>query len=274
MEELINFLDIHYVRISSLAEEEIFNIEFRKLNLSVHSFNNVPINNSSRYFKSIIHEKSKQCNNTEHIKKCFENRRVLLLFDYFDMIKEIMEKQPKEINITIPEGYIIDEENSSLKDGIVKFKQLSNIPFEKIGHKIDGYWINHRNIICKVDGLLPTTGAKNVFKTEQLAKKAFAIAQISQWMPQYGGAITDKEWENYDVKYTIYRDKNVIACNTTHSLYGFLAFRTREFRNKFLKEHESLIRDYLMIAPTKKEIPEYTMEELTFKVGHKFKIKR
>ena len=154
-----------------------------------------------------------------------------------------------EIKIEIPEGFEIDLKNSSLKDGVVKFKYLSDIPFEKIGHDIDGYWIsNDDDTLISIEGFKPKTGAKSIFKTEKLAKKSLAIAQISQWIPQYGGEIIDEEWKDMGLcKYAISRQKNKVCLLDVYDTYYFLSFSTAKHRADFLKNHRQLVLDYLMV---------------------------
>lgn len=74
------------------------------------------------------------------------------------------------------------------------------------------------------------------------------MAQISQLMPYYGGEITDEEWEDRSIrKYIIFRRTSYIGGYDTYSNYEFLAFRTAEQRDEFLKNNEQLVKDYLMI---------------------------
>ena len=71
---------------------------------------------------------------------------------------------------------------------------------------------------------------------------------ISQLMPYYGGAITYDEWEDYMVcKYYIYRSGNELSVNNVRYSYSYLAFRTEEDRDKFLKHNEQLVKEYLMM---------------------------
>lgn len=91
----------------------------------------------------------------------------------------------------------------------------------------------------------------NVFATKTLAKRALAMARISQKMAndeRFGGVITDEEWCRYIPKYTIGRGFGKIhKVDDIFASYRFLAFHTREQRDLFLKENEQLIKDYFMI---------------------------
>jgi hypothetical protein len=92
---------------------------------------------------------------------------------------------------------------------------------------------------------------RNTFATEKLVKSALAMARISQIMvndPRFGGAVTDKEWEDdLTSKWIIQRNGGTIVPNTWCSHYHFLAFHTKEQRDLFLRENEDLVKDYLMI---------------------------
>ena len=87
---------------------------------------------------------------------------------------------------------------------------------------------------------------ENVFIDEKHAKSALAMAQISQLMPYYGGAITDEEWKYSTRKYVISRYKNTIIDDYAVNLYYFLAFHTEEQRDSFYRNNEQLVKDYLM----------------------------
>ena len=160
-----------------------------------------------------------------------------------------MENQT-ELNISIPEGYEIDKEKSSFekivfkkkekkvltwKDLIGKFRLQSSVYISTIGEIISSSYGAYSN------------NDRNLFIDKKHAKSALAMAQISQLMPYYGGAITDEEWGDSTRKYVISRYKNTIIDDYKVSLHHFLAFHTEEQRDMFYKYNESLIKDYLMI---------------------------
>ena len=81
-----------------------------------------------------------------------------------------------------------------------------------------------------------------------LPTPALAMAQISQLMSFYGGAITEEEWEDDSFfKYTIERYKNTVYLDGHSTMYTFLAFHTEEQRDSFYKNNKQLVHDYLMI---------------------------
>jgi len=81
-----------------------------------------------------------------------------------------------------------------------------------------------------------------------LPTPALAMAQISQLMSFYGGAITEEEWEDDSFfKYTIERYKNTVYLDGHCTMYTLLAFHTEEQRDSFYKNNKQLVHDYLMI---------------------------
>lgn len=161
-------------------------------------------------------------------------------------------KEIKEIKISVPEGYEIDKENSSLE--CIKLKKKESISWRNKENKgdepIKGYWIDQISMIMLVNCPHHKKN-RNVFASKKLAESALAMAQISQILEhdkRFGGAITVDEWEDgRQIKYIIIRANNEFTCSTTYNLYQFLAFHTPEQRDLFLKENLDLINKYLMI---------------------------
>lgn len=90
------------------------------------------------------------------------------------------------------------------------------------------------------------------FATKKQAKSALAMAMISQIMANdiehFGGVVTDKEWDNNEYKYVIYRHKNIISKAYAVGQYDFLAFHTEAQRDLFLEKYRDLVKDFLMIG--------------------------
>lgn len=158
------------------------------------------------------------------------------------------------INIVVPEGYEIDEENSTFE--CIKFKKIKEekniVPFRKdISRNIVGYYITITSDIALLS-CFNNTSNRNVFATLKQTKSALAMAQISQIMAndeRFGGVVNDKEWGcNHINKYVINRIKNSVKTDMCYTYYTFLAFHTKEQRDLFLKENEDLVKDYLMIS--------------------------
>ena len=149
----------------------------------------------------------------------------------------------KDINL---EEYEISEQKD--KEIIVLKKKKSKYPtWEGLGN-ISGVFIGVGSKFFKASGVPVSNNNRNIFLTEKHAKSALAMAQISQLMPYYGGGVTAGEWGDSTVtKYILHVFKNKVIKEITCDRKEFLAFRTAEQRDEFLKDNEQLVKDYLMI---------------------------
>lgn len=157
-----------------------------------------------------------------------------------------------EVPIPCPSGMEIDSEKSVLTDGVFtvvfKEKEREVLTWEDIP-ALSGYYIDDDSTIMKesreADRLYACDA--RIALTEKHCKKMLAVAQISQLMPYYGGAITDAEWQKNCVKFSIERDAGALLRPERVSRYSFLAFHTRGQRSCFLKYNERLVKDYFMM---------------------------
>ena len=161
-----------------------------------------------------------------------------------------MTNDVKQVKITVPEGYEIDRENSTLE--CIKFKKKFENKFRGSGKPIKGFR-------PAINGAVGRCGdfyegghfSYLIFSTEKEAQSILAMAQLSQIIAndvRFGGPITDDEWcDSFIVKYTIQRWKNIYKIGCTQHLYCFLAFHTLEQRDLFIKENKDLIKQYFMI---------------------------
>ena len=108
-------------------------------------------------------------------------------------------------------------------------------------------------VISEIVKVLNTETNYDVFATEKQTKSVLAMSRISQIMANdianFGGVITDEEWNNDEWKFVIYRNGSCICiCKTAiiHD-YHFLAFYTEKQRDLFLKIYPQMAKDYLMI---------------------------
>lgn len=152
-----------------------------------------------------------------------------------------------EVKIKVPEGYEIDKENSTFE--CIKFKPIKVInKWEEI-ENICGFYIDNMSKILFTENHCTASHNQNVFIDAKHAKAALAMAKISQLMPYYGGAFTQDEWENANIiKYTITKLGKSIEANSHWNNYHFLAFRTKEDMDRFIKHNSSLIRDYFLLG--------------------------
>ena len=153
-----------------------------------------------------------------------------------------------EIKISVPEGYEIDKENSTLE--CIRFKPVQKRRWrDNTKQSVTGFYISAISNIAPFSGKY-TKDSYNIFATQKQAKSALAMARISQIMAndeRFGGVVTDKEWRNVNLKYAIIRHLNQIETMEVWYTYYFLAFHTEEQRDLFLQENEDLVRDYLML---------------------------
>ena len=171
-----------------------------------------------------------------------------------EMFDENYNMEQKDFTILIPRGYELDKEMSTFEKIVLKKKENDVKTWnDLVGKQIpDGSkWIDASGDMMKIYGKLGACD-KNVFIDEKHAKSALAMAQISQLMPYYGGAITDEEWLDDKDKYVIMKLKNIIVTSMYSNTFYFLAFHTEEQRNDFLKYNEQLVKDYLMIKENEK----------------------
>lgn len=157
----------------------------------------------------------------------------------------------KEFKVNVPEGYEIDEENSTFE--CIKFKPIGERWRDK-NSEITGYFLSGNCVRCLPADFHEKWDYDNhdTFATEKQAKSALAMAQISQIMAndkRFGGVVTDEEFKDENVWiYSINRNKNNIGMY--QGFYGvdhFLSFHTLEQRDLFLEENKDLVKDYLMI---------------------------
>lgn len=163
-----------------------------------------------------------------------------------------MNNETKKLQIQIPNGYVVDTENSDLVNGIIKFKPIAKRWRDDESQHIEGYFIHSSNSdISGVYNMVNSPWNHNVFAEEKMAKSALAMARISQIMKydkRFGGVVTDEEWSDASsLKYTMIRHQNSIRREYAGLSYNFLAFHTEEQRDLFLDENEDLIKEYLMI---------------------------
>jgi len=156
--------------------------------------------------------------------------------------------------IEIPEGYSgIDVEKSDFDKGIIIFKKRQEVPWKDNNPGINGFYIDDDNrIIHQESSIKWIERNRNIFATEEEAKSAQAMAELSQIIAndrRFGGPITGVEWSYAKyTKYIINRIDNTVGYTRyTNNCYFFLAFHTEEQARLFLEENEDLIKKYYMI---------------------------
>lgn len=136
----------------------------------------------------------------------------------------------KTINIEIPSGHEIDQENSNLSEGKIVFREVKKTltkTWEELGI-ISGYYVNSNS---KIELYCFKTQQinRNVFATKELAEASIALAQLSQLREEYRQG-WKPDWKNYDQKKYIIRSED-----------SFLSFKSAEIRDEFLNNFRDLI---------------------------------
>lgn len=151
----------------------------------------------------------------------------------------------KELNIVVPDGYEIDEENSTLNK--ILFKQIKPISWEHL-NSITGYYVISNSEVRSASSFDPKKSDKNIFKTEDQAKAAIALAKISQLIPLYikryyeENPYWEPDWVRSDYKYCIGVINDSFYVISYLHLRFFIAFPTEEIAEKFLSEQAVLLR--------------------------------
>lgn len=106
---------------------------------------------------------------------------------------------------------------------------------------IKGYYINNNNETTKSYTLKCDHLSKDVFRTEEQALAAIALAQLSQLMYVYNDGWEPNYEEVTQTMYVIYFRGNKIFRNVFMSARSFLVFKTSEIRDQFLTNFRDLI---------------------------------
>ena len=117
---------------------------------------------------------------------------------------------------------------------------------------VNGYYIDTDNKLVKQSSRIPWLKCHhNIFATEEEAKSAQAMAELSQIIAndeRFGKPFTDKEWNDPNIfKYVIGRQKDLLFFDYSRTTWCFFAFRTEEQRELFYQENKDLIKQYYML---------------------------
>lgn len=153
----------------------------------------------------------------------------------------------KELKVTPPEGYIIDEEKSTIYN--IVFKKKNELPttweeaYTKYLCNTTIYYINTNGKIIQYTEPIPANAVfnKNALLSSERAEEVLALMQLITLRDIYNDG-WEPDWSNYDeTKYCIYGWSNTITIDIFTSDHAILAFKTEELRDEFLKNFEELI---------------------------------
>ncbi len=151
----------------------------------------------------------------------------------------------KNIEIEIPDGFILDEEK--YKNNIIAFLPK---PIDPLAHlpkswkelkTIEGYYIDCLDSLIEPIGKVSTSEeSKCVIPTESQAKAILALCQLLQLRDRYNDGeqlVMDgsKSIPIIEIHNNKIRPWNYFSCNTV------LRFKTKELRDHFLTHHIVLI---------------------------------
>lgn len=150
----------------------------------------------------------------------------------------------KEIKIDIPQGMIVDVENSDLVNGVIKFKEKPHVQkkWEDFG-EVEGWYIDMGSCVSHCEHYRSADSNRKTLPTKSLADAMLALCQLLQWRNKVWKE--DGDWTPYftenGLKSCIYTNYNKIEVHNFVNANRILAFRTEELRDKFLKDHKDLI---------------------------------
>ena len=113
-----------------------------------------------------------------------------------------------------------------------------------VGENIQGFYIGNDGEFYMEDSIA-NYSEKATYKTEKQAKSALAYAQLTQLMalPEYNGDWVP-DWGNNDIKFIIRRYRSTINIDWYTKSHHFLAFKTEQIRDNFLKNNYDLLKEY------------------------------
>ena len=138
----------------------------------------------------------------------------------------------KDLKITAPEGYIVDQENSTFD--WIKYKKVEvELPksWEEL-EKVQGAYVSGDKI--ETIGNVPVDNTmKDIFPSVELAQASLALAQLLQLRDRYRDG-WKPDWDNNDYNYCIYIDGNWETMDNS-GVPDCFSFQSSKIRDKFLK---------------------------------------
>jgi hypothetical protein len=152
----------------------------------------------------------------------------------------------KKINITPPEGYIIDKENSTFEEIVFKKVEEYSKSFVKLG-RIKGYFVDSGSEVRKAsDHIYSVSSNRNVFPEKSQAEAVLALSQLLQlrkrWLEIYDGEKDDVDW------YLIAQTDNTVGIHSGnfHSSSFPFEFPSFKLAEKFTLTFKDLLEQARM----------------------------
>ena len=159
----------------------------------------------------------------------------------------VSNSEANSIVINVP-GYVLDTENSTpgkivLKAVTTAVEKPKKPALPKTWEELEnvgGWFVTTDSKLSSNSKMLTTLSARHTFATEEQAKAAIALAQLSQLREVYRqGWVPD--WSAYNDKHCIRFYKNTLIIDNLTSLDYFLSFQTSEIAEEFLENFRDLI---------------------------------
>ena len=145
-----------------------------------------------------------------------------------------MNKNTTELHFhfEVPEGYILDKENSDLDKGIIKYKKKDTLP---------NSWEEYYDSLSLKFQLNVSTAINHLrCFPENIRNKYIALFKLELLRNKYRqGWIPD--WQDEEFKYSIIKYLDIIDEVFGASPNHFLSFQSEEIRNKFFNNFKNLI---------------------------------
>tara|TARA_R110000796_G_scaffold38007_2_gene95988 strand:- start:62 stop:523 length:462 start_codon:yes stop_codon:yes gene_type:complete len=148
--------------------------------------------------------------------------------------------------IIIPQGTVIDKENSNLDTGDIMFKKVSpEVDYDII----EGWIVDVDSEVCRVRRSTRFSDNRNsmhVFPTREGAESVLNLSLLLQLRRKIV-KLWEPNWEDKSNKYTIIRKGNRLLVTVTKHRFAELSFDKKISAVYFLDENKAHIRAYFRI---------------------------
>ena len=153
-----------------------------------------------------------------------------------------------ELKIEVPEGMVIDTENSNLTNGIIKFKSAEKQLPRTWEEFCETHTLTEKDCTissgCRIYYCIDRKRAPEQDKnigTRKTCEAVLALMQLIQLRDCYNDGWYPDWCNNREYKYVIFRDGDNISKDRLTSFQLVLNFKTAELRDTFLNNFRDLI---------------------------------
>lgn len=153
----------------------------------------------------------------------------------------------KELKVTPPEGYVIDEQKSTIYN--IVFKKKNELPttweeaYTKYLCNTTIYYINTNGKITQYTEPIPANAVfnKNALLSSERAEEVLALIQLITLKDIYNNGWKPDYTNFQEEKHTIVNEDNDIVIKVYNSYPRILAFKTSGLAYKFIENFKDLI---------------------------------